>query len=64
MTDIIKEIRYLDGAVSYVELENGVFVRLRGDGTGTDDETGEQWETVHRELENGDFEFLGWKTMY
>ena len=47
---------YIDG---YVTLVDGTCIRLRGDGTGTD-ENGRDWTSVSREIEDDEFEYIGW----
>lgn len=43
----------------YVTLTDGTYIRLRGDGTGTDSQ-GRDWTSVSRDLGDDDYEFLGW----
>lgn len=48
--------RYIDG---YVTLNTGTCIRLRGDGTGTDEE-GRDWTCVSLEVEEDEFVEVGW----
>ena len=48
--------RWMDG---YTTLENGIVLKLVGDGT-AHDEQGTQWTQISREIEEDEYEVVGW----
>lgn len=57
--NIRKVIKEYYGRPDGVDLDNGVYVRLHGDGTGQGDD-GRTYIAISRELENDGYELLGY----
>ena len=62
-TQYLSVVREYHGDIDAVDLSNGVYVRLRGDGTGLGDD-GRNYIEVNRPIPGtDDYEFLGYEEL-